>query len=600
MLMHRGSPFLPAGLVTLGLILLLMAGLFAVPSGTAAGSRPVKTATARTPIKHIVIIMKENHSFDNIFGLFPGADGTKYARTPDGKLVHLGTTPDHTLLDIGHAGDAAALAVDRGRMDGFSLLPGAIQNGHNIAESEYDPSEIPDYYAYARTYTLDDHFFSTILGPSFPNHLVLVAASSANTIDNPRGQTRHAWGCDSGPYSVVNAINPNTGFRYLTKPCFNIPSMADTLERKHVSWRYYAPPAFQSGYIWSAFDAIRHVRYSPLWHSNVVNATSFVPDALAGRLPEVSWLVENVQDSEHPPYSMCVGENWTVKQINAVMQGPDWKSTLIVLTWDDFGGFYDHVAPPHYDYLTLGPRVPTVIISPYARAHTVDHAQYDFTSILSFIEHDFDVPPLNQRDRTADPLSGSLSFHQAPRAPLVLARQNCPPSDYHINTGVSGTFIQLINRKFGHELFVRISGGTVATLIAQQGASFQMPPGVHIHLSDFRIGDHIVARSQPDPQRALVYQAGVVTDTDLQRFAGRGLISSVGQFSDSITARFHGKSVLVDIGKGTQLIDTHGRRVGIADLSPGDTVDVRGILNRRLGEVTTTYRIALVTQPRQP
>jgi phospholipase C len=293
------------------------------------------------------MIIKENHSFDNIFGRFPGADGTTQARTSAGKLVTMGETPDHPLLDVAHAGDAAALAINGGKMNQFDLLPGAIQTGKNVADTQYRQSQVPNYWRYAKRFTLDDHFFSTIAGPSFPNHLVTVAATSANTVDNPRGQTHHSWGCDSGPFAVVNAINPQTGRSYLTRPCFDIPSLIDRLQQRHISWKYYSPGLYQSGYIWDALDAIKSVRESSLWTPNGdYPYKKFIHDAQSGRLPAVSWLVEDAFNSEHPPYSMCVGENWTVRQINAIMRGPDWKSTLIVLTWDDFGGFYDHVPPP--------------------------------------------------------------------------------------------------------------------------------------------------------------------------------------------------------------------------------------------------------------
>src|SRR5206468_3995265 len=128
------------------------------------------SARARYPITHIVIIDRENHSFDNLFGTFPGADGATTARTSTGKVVKLIRTPDHTLLDISHSGGAASFAVNGGKMNQFNLLPGAIQNGKDYANSQYRESDIPSYWAYAKTFALDDHFFSTIMGPSFPNH----------------------------------------------------------------------------------------------------------------------------------------------------------------------------------------------------------------------------------------------------------------------------------------------------------------------------------------------------------------------------------------------------------------------------------------------
>ncbi len=555
---------------------------------------------ARFPIKHIVIIDKENRSFDNIFGRFPGADGTTRAKLSSGRVRRLGRTPDHTLLDIGHAGDAASLAVNNGRMNQFNLLPGAIQDGHDIADSQLYPSDIPNYYRYAHHFTLNDHFFSTISGPSFPNHLVTVAASSNNTVDNPRGQTHHAWGCDGGPFSVVNAINPSTGREYLTKPCFNIPTLADTFRKYRVSWTYYSPGMYQSGYIWDAFDAIRHVRYSSVWkkHADVPD-TTFVRDARAGKLPDVSWLVTNAAQSEHPPYSMCVGENWTVRQINAIMHGKDWSSTLIILTWDDFGGFYDHVPPPKLDYISLGPRVPTVIISPYARPHYVDHHQMEFDSILKFIEQDYRLPPLTSRDRRASSLLSSLNFKQHPLAPYTLKARVCPASDYHIRSQLSGVYLKLSTYKFAREMLLRLPGGNVATLIIDGSTAAEIRDGFRTSLSNFRLGDHIVAQARPDQQRALVYGAGSLRDLDLTRLRGRqALVTDIGQDNHTLTAQFGHRSIVIDIGKRTRFLRPNGHKGSIGEINTGDTVKVFGIENTRVQEVTTATTIKEVRAPR--
>jgi phospholipase C len=170
---------------------------------------------------------------------------------------------------------------------------------------------------------------------------------------------------------------------------------------------------------------VRHVRFSDMWN-NVVGAEEFIPDLKAGNLPSVSWVTPPFALSDHPPQSVCRGENWTVNLINAIMQSPDWSSTAIVLTWDDFGGFYDHVPPPHVDMYGLGPRVPTIIISPYARPGYVDHTTYEFASVLRFIETIFDVPPLTSRDANSSDMLGAFDFSQKPIDPLVLPQRNCP------------------------------------------------------------------------------------------------------------------------------------------------------------------------------
>jgi phospholipase C len=563
----------------------------------AAALRP---AAARYPIKHIIIIDKENHSFDNIFGRFPGADGTTIAHLSTGRVVPLTHAPDHLFLDVAHAGDAAAFATNDGRMNRFDELPGAIQNGIDEADSQYYQQDIPNYWKYAKTFTLDDHFFATIMGPSYPNHLITIAASSNNTFDNPRGQTQHAWGCDGGPYSVVDAIQPDTGRRYLIKPCFDIPTLADTLDARHVPWRYYAPPAFQSGYVWSTFDSIRKVRYSRLWKTNVIPDTSFIGDVQNGKLPAVSWLVTNAEQSEHPPFSMCVGENWTVKQINAIMRSPYWKTTLIVMTWDDFGGFYDHVAPPKLDYISLGIRVPTIIISPYARPHYIDHKLMEFDSILKFIENDFGLPPLTSRDREASSILSSLNFKQRRLKPLPLKQRTCPQSSQNINTSVSGTLLKVIQRKYGRLVLVRLKGNTVATLILKPGSQVSMGGGRRVKLSDFRVGDKIFASAEPDPQRALVYQTRGVFDLDLAFLQKRkGLITDLGQEADTVTVRLGKRSVIVDLLKSTRIRLPDGKPGTVADLQTGNTVAVTGILNRRLGEVTTANLLQLTEVPRK-
>jgi phospholipase C len=589
--------------MTLGL--LAMGNRTVVPGSR---SRPTPTSvpvspeagTTRFPIKHIVIIDKENRSFDNLFGTFPGADGATKARVSSGKVVPLGHTPDHTLLDIGHAGDSAAFAENSGRMDHFDALPGALQDGRDIADTELHQSDIPNYWKYAQHFSLDDHFFSTINGPSFPNHLVTIAASSNNIVDNPYGQTRHGWGCDGGPYSRVSAINPSTGQRYLTKPCFDLPTLADTFQKYHISWKYYAPSQYQPGYIWDSFDAIKHIRNSTLWKEYAdYPYQNFVHDARAGRLPEVSWLVSNTFQSEHPPYSMCVGEDWTVNQINAVMQGKDWSSTVIILTWDDFGGFYDHVPPPRFDYISLGPRVPTIIISPYARPHYIDHHPMDFNSILKFIEQDFRIPALNSHDRHAHSVYTSLDFGQKPLAPFVLKPRTCPASDLNIRTNVSGMLVKVTSHPYGKEMLLRLSGGTIATLLIGPSTPIETATGSQASLSDYRYGDQVTSAARPDPQRALVYGAGTMRDLDLRPFGPKQvLVTNVDPASNALTYQLGKTTIVVDISKQTRFEFSNHQRASLTNVAAGDTVEITGLENTRLQEIVTTSRITLVGQPR--
>ena len=182
----------------------------------------------------------------------------------------------------------------------------------------------------------------------------------------------------------------------------------------------------KSGYIWSALDAIRHIRLTSLWTQHVVPTEQFVKDAESGKLPAVSWLVTSAGLSEHPPASVCLGENWTVEQLNAVMRGPEWKSTVVFLTWDDFGGFYDHVAPPVADNFGFGPRVPMLVISPWVKRGHISHTTLEFSSVLKFIEERFDLDALTERDEDANDLIDSFDFEQSPLAPLILSTRQCP------------------------------------------------------------------------------------------------------------------------------------------------------------------------------
>jgi phospholipase C len=570
-------------------------------SGTAESVRSVAVAarpvTPVTPIKHIVIIVRENHSFDNLFGTYPGAHGTRQAHV-ESKVVPLGHTPDRLTLDIGHGGDAAAVAVNNGAMNHFNLLPAAVQAGHDLADSQYQESNIPAYWSYARHFTLDDEFFSTIMGPSYPNHLITIAASSNNAVDNPHGQTYHAWGCDSGPYSVVTAINPKTGKRYQVKPCFNLKTLADTMQQHHVTWKYYAPLMYTSGYIWSAFDSIRRVRLTSLWHTNVVPDTTFAGDASAGKLPQVSWLVTSEQQSEHPPYSICLGENWVVRQINAVMRSPDWASTVIVVTWDDFGGFYDHVRPPHRDHISLGPRVATIVISPYARAGYVDHHVMEFDSILKLVETSYRLPPLTARDRNAASLASSLNFGQTPRPPLVLSEAVCPRSAYQGIPAISGNLVQISLHTFGNDLFVAISSKDIADLITSHTTLYTDTKHHAVSLSDLRVGDKLSVQAQPDPQTALAYTAYVVRDLDLQRVTqSNGLVASVDQTASSVSVRFGSQTEVVNLTPSTKVLHADGTRASQADLVTGATITVTGLRNTRIGAITNAYSVKITHTP---
>ena len=384
-------------------------------------------------IKHVVFIVKENRTFDNYFGTFPGANGATSGTISTGEVIPLKHAPDMTPHDIDHSYQAAVKAIDGGAMDRFDLISGGNVNGDFLAYTQYNESDIPNYFAYARNFVLADAFFSSLEGPSFPNHLYTVGAQSNRAINNPSTSpgSPARWGCDAAANSRVQTLEEPGEFGSVY-PCFDFDTLADRLEEEGLSWKYYAPGQDKSGYIWSALDAIRHIRLTSLWQQHVVATEQFVQDALNGNLPAVSWLVVGSGLSEHPPASVCLGENWTVEQINAVMSGPDWDATVVFLTWDDFGGFYDHVAPPVVDNFGFGPRVPLLIISPWTKRGHITHTTLEFSSVLKFIEERFDLDPLTERDQDANDLIDSFDFDHRPRQPLLLSTRKCPGAKVEI------------------------------------------------------------------------------------------------------------------------------------------------------------------------
>ena len=416
---------MPSRLVAGGLAVVFFASGMVASARAEVGSVSVRESRNRKgsgfgTIQHIVFIVKENRTFDNYFGTFPGADGATSGQISTGEVIPLGHTPDQMPHDIDHSFFPTVNAIHGGLMDQFDLIPGG---GDLLGYTQMMEADIPNYFAYARNFALADRMFSSLSGPSFPNHLYTVAAQSGRAIDNPDPWPN--WGCDGDPESLVRVMDEQ-GQVTTVFPCFEFTTLADRLEAAGISWKHYGPGPGQIGYIWSAFNAIGHIRFSSLWIDRVVSDTQFISDALEGNLPAVSWLVTDLEFSEHPPASTCVGENWTVDQINAVMQGPDWNSTAIFLTWDDFGGFYDHVPPPVLDNLGLGPRVPLLIISPYAKPGYISHQIYEFSSFLKLVEERFGLMPLTQRDFTANDMLDSFDFSQEPLPPLILQHNQCP------------------------------------------------------------------------------------------------------------------------------------------------------------------------------
>jgi phospholipase C len=389
------------------------------------------------PITHVIVIVKENHTFDNYFGSFPGAEGTSTYRLSDGGTGACGRAPQNLLRDLDHGhGDGAGLTDwNDGGMNGWDRVPRTSVNGDNLAYAQYLEEDIPNYWAYARTFTLGDHFFSEMIGPSFPGHTILLAAQAAWALDNP-DITSPYWGCDQPAFTRVTVENQTTCRQERVFPCFDIPSLPDVLPRG-VTWKFYGSNFYLLPEVWSMFDAVRSIRSGPGW-ANVVHASQFDKDIDNHELPNVSWLVSQDLADEHPRVgSPCLGENWTVEKINKLMQSEYWQSTAILFTMDDFGGWYDHLPPPRQYGCDprrpygLGFRLPLILISPYAKPHFVFREVAEHASILRFIEKIFgsahtltDLDPAAQ-DEKANDLMHAFDFTQQPLPPLLLSTRAC-------------------------------------------------------------------------------------------------------------------------------------------------------------------------------
>jgi len=397
----------------------------ATPSSSASGPTHNGSGTL-WPIKHVVFLIKENRTFDNLFGTFPGADGVSFGldngvRRP----LTPGTDGSIGSQDIPHCFICSRTAWDHGKMDGFNQ--NAVSNQWSYTQLQRP--QLPNYWRWASQFVLADRFFSSAQGPSFPNHLYAIAAQSGGAHDNPRRtgafRSSNTFGCDAPKGQTVTIVD-SEGNEKQVQPCFKFQTEGDLLNNAGINWAYYAADPNQLGYIWSAYSAIDQIRNTPQWQDHVLPVDRVITDIGKGRLPPVTWIAPRYEVSEHPQYNFCQGENWSTQVIDAIMKGPMWKSTAIFVTWDDYGGFYDHVAPPQVDDFGFGIRVPLLVISPYALKGVVDHHLGEFSSVLRFIEDNWGLGQLTGRDRAATNLSYDFDFTQKPWRPDPLPlRTNC-------------------------------------------------------------------------------------------------------------------------------------------------------------------------------
>ena len=446
----------------------------------AACSTPVAPSTPSGihKIQHVIVIMQENRSFDSYFGTFPGADGIPMRGgvptvcIPDprgGRCVR----PYHSSADRErggpHTATAAVADINAGRMDGFirtaelggqclgnePTCRGVLHGDRPDIVAYHDARELPNYWAYARHFVLQDHMFEPTLGWSLPSHLFMVSAWSAICL-----VPTQPWTCranieqpdaDGESPSLERARDGDDTYGG-AQPDYGWTDLTYLLHKSHISWRYYVttgeqpdcdtggetcpakPQSPLTPEIWNPLPDFQTV-HDDHELSNIQDVRHFFRDAADGTLPAVSWIVPSNDVSEHPPARISSGQSWVTRLVNTVMRSSAWDSTAIFLSWDDWGGFYDHVRPTMIDEAGLGLRVPGLVISPYARKGFIDHAVYSFDSYLRFIEDDFlsgsrldpktdgradPRPDVREESSRLGDLRSDFDFTQAPAQPYLL------------------------------------------------------------------------------------------------------------------------------------------------------------------------------------
>ncbi len=440
----------------------------AVPSrntvAATAATLPDGTPTGIHKIKHVIVIMQENRSFDDYFGTFPGADGIPAANgqftvcVPD--PVTKGCDKPYNNPadgDLGgcHGDSCIPVVEDGGKMDGFVASAEQFVYPTDVMGYE-DAREIPNYWAYAEHYALDDHFFTASLGWSLPQHLYMVSGWSASC------STAQASSC------VNNIIGPSSPAQEgtavgqaLATGTSSVHSswtdITDLLFKHHVTWRYYIETgsqvdcidgtqcakaaAYKTPGIWDPLPIFSDVQANNQI-SNVVSQNQYFAAASKGTLPTVSWIEPSGPNSEHPQLGgIHEGQAYVTNIINAAESGPEWDSTAIFLTWDEWGGFYDQVLPPTVDGNGYGIRVPSLIISPYAKKGYIDHQTLSDDAYLKFIEDDFlggaridpatdgrpdPRPDVRENESILGNVADDFNFNQTPSAPLILPLNPAP------------------------------------------------------------------------------------------------------------------------------------------------------------------------------
>jgi phospholipase C len=444
------------------------------PSSTTTGTAPAPSNIGSgdiSKIKHIVIIMQENRSFDNYFGTYPGANGIpKDACIPAPQGPCQKPYHDAALINggAGHNAAAAQTDINGGKMDGFLLeaataptrgcggtvIPECRPDGPTDVLGWHDAREIPNYWTYAKDFVLQDGMFEPNASWSLPAHLFMLSEWSASCKGGQVSNCKSAL--DNPPQPVAGGQNAIAGGPGTSNPAAAVDypwtDLTYLLHQHHVSWGYYIVEGTEPDCANDANDCApvpMRAKTPGIWNplpyfdtvkadgelGNIQSIQHFVDAAKQGTLPAVSWVTPSGPVSEHPPASIAMGQAYVTSLINSLMRGPEWNSTAIFLAWDDWGGFYDHVAPPHVDALGYGLRVPGLVISPYARRGFIDHQTLSFDAYVKFIEDAFlgraridpktdgrpdPRPDVRENAPQLGDLRADFDFSQAPLPPVFL------------------------------------------------------------------------------------------------------------------------------------------------------------------------------------
>jgi phospholipase C len=417
-------------------------------AGPATGPTPPPAVSSlqplATPIRHIVVLYQENHSFDNVLGALCVAqarcDGAVTGLSATGLTIPLSQASDNPPM-MNHDVEDQLTAIDGGKMDGFSNMSMCTAATGYACYTHYLPAQIPNLAALALRFTISDRTFELKASASFGSHLELASAGLDGFLgDNPAGQPnpqRPGWGCDSNVVAKwVNSAGvmsrqpacvpwPGGAGPFKPTPVPWVPTIMDHLDSAGYTWNIYEggpdPSSRSTGYIWAICPTLADCVYSA--QANAMRPSpSVIADGTSGSLPSLSFVQPSGPDSQHAPYSMIHGDNWIGSVVNAIESGPDWNSTAIFITYDDCGCYYDHVPPPS----GLGVRVPMVIVSPYAKAAYTDSSTASLASILAYVEHTLGVQPLTMADANAYDYRNAFDYFQPPLAPVRLAPHPVP------------------------------------------------------------------------------------------------------------------------------------------------------------------------------